>query len=186
MIEAARVRSADSNQTVQFVLGNAYPLPFDSGSFDGCRADRLLQHLDDPEHAVAEFFRVLRTHGRCVVADVDWGTLTVTSSFPALTRQILTCGSDLHRNGWAARGFYGQFRSAGFLDIQCEPAIARTTEWDIASWAFGLDHYATEAAKRRLISQDERHAWLGDVLERDSAGTFFSSIRGITVSGRRP
>lgn len=186
MIEQARLRSAGVDQPVSFVLADVYALPFEAASFDGCRADRLLQHLDEPERAMAEFFRVLRPGGRCVVADSDWGTLTVTSSFPTLTRTILGCGSDIHRNGWAARYLYGQFRSAGFADMGCEMTVVHTVEWDIASWAFGLEHYAAQSAERRLISEGERDLWLADLEERHGAGTFFSSIMGGTVWGRRP
>ncbi len=185
MIRQASLRSADSDHPVRFVLADAYTLPFESAGFDGCRADRLLQHLDEPQRAVSEFFRVLRPGGRCVVADVDWGTLTVATSFPALTRAILGCGSDLHRNGWAARAIYGQFRSAGFVEVGCEMAVSHTTEWAVAAWAFGLEHFAAESAERRLISERERDLWLKDLREQDAAGIFFSSIMGATVWGQR-
>lgn len=186
MIQTARQRSAKEDLPARFVIADAYVLPFEDTSFDGCRADRLLQHLDEPKRAVAEFFRVLKPGGWCVVADVDWGTLTVATAFPALTRTILGHGSDLHRNGWAARGLYGQFREAGFADVGCEASVAHTTEWAVASWAFGLEHFAAEAAKRRLISASEQAAWLADLQARDGAGTFFSSITGCHVWGRRP
>ncbi len=186
MIRHARLRSADSDKPVRFVLADAYALPFEPATFDGCRADRLLQHLAEPERAVSEFFRVLRPGGQCVVADTDWGTLTVTTSIPALTRVILDCGSDLHRNGWAARGLYGLFRIAGFVDVGCETAVSHTTEWAVAGWAFGLEYFAAQSVERRLISEREREVWLADLRERDAAGTFFSSIMGATVWGQRP
>lgn len=185
MIEQARSRPA-AGTPVRFVLADAYALPFEDASFDGCRSDRVFQHLDEPERALAECFRVLKPGGRCVVADADWGTLTVATSLPALTRTVLDLGSDLHRNGWAARGLYGQFRSVGFADVDCEMSVAHTTEWAVAAWAFGLEHYAAQAAERELISESERDAWLADLRERDRAGTFFSSIMGGMAWGHRP
>ena len=186
MIEPARLRSLEGNELVSFVLADTYALPFENTSFDGCRADRLLQHLDEPDRAVAEFYRVLKPGGRCVVSDIDFGTLTVATAYPALTRMIVNCGCDLHRNGWAGRGLYGQFRSAGFADVECETFVSHSTEWGIAGWAFGLEHYAKQAVVRHLISESERETWLADLRKRDEAGTFFSSIMGGIVWGHRP
>src|SRR5256885_14678 len=46
------------------VLGDTHALPFREQVFDGVRADRLLQHLADPEAALRELVRVTRARGR--------------------------------------------------------------------------------------------------------------------------
>src|SRR5215472_1128612 len=48
----------------EFRAGDALSLEFADNTFDGCRTDRVLQHLDDPERAVAEMVRVTRPGGR--------------------------------------------------------------------------------------------------------------------------
>ena len=70
-----------------FVRGDAHALPFADATFDGCRADRTLQHLADPERALAEMVRVTRPGGRVVVVDmyfprVGRGCSPAVSSFP--------------------------------------------------------------------------------------------------------
>ena len=57
----------------RFVRGEAARLPFKAGAFDGVRIDRALQHIEDPEEAVAEMVRVTRPGGRIVAAEPDWG-----------------------------------------------------------------------------------------------------------------
>jgi SAM-dependent methyltransferase len=52
----------------QFTAGTADRLPFEDGSVDVLRCERVLQHLDEPEDARRDA-RVLRPGGRAVVLD---------------------------------------------------------------------------------------------------------------------
>jgi ubiquinone/menaquinone biosynthesis C-methylase UbiE len=63
MIETAQARSAGSDLPVAFQVEDCYRLSFAGGAFDGCRADRVLHHLEDGARAVAEMARVTRPGG---------------------------------------------------------------------------------------------------------------------------
>ena len=52
MIRKARERAASSGQHVEFHVASVYRLPFQDQMFDVVRAERLFQHLDDPESAL--------------------------------------------------------------------------------------------------------------------------------------
>jgi SAM-dependent methyltransferase len=52
------------NPGIEFVLGDAERLPFEAGRFDRVLANFVLNHLPQPELAVAEFCRVLGPEGR--------------------------------------------------------------------------------------------------------------------------
>ena len=52
---------------VRWVVGDAHPLPFRDGAFDGLFAGELIEHLPDPEAGVEEFRRVLRPGGTLVL-----------------------------------------------------------------------------------------------------------------------
>src|SRR5262249_16631528 len=60
MVAEARARSAAAGAAAEFRVGDAHRLPFDDASFDGCRADRTLQHVEDPPRALGELVRVAR------------------------------------------------------------------------------------------------------------------------------
>src|SRR5262245_3297819 len=76
MLELAAERTR-AYPWVETRLGDAHSLPVPDGSVDRGRADRVLQHLDDPRQALAEFRRVLRAGGIVGLAEPDWDTLVI-------------------------------------------------------------------------------------------------------------
>ncbi len=58
MIAEARRRSEVASFGPEFLVGEAHRISFHDDTFDACRADRVLQHLDDPRAA-----RTPSTHG---------------------------------------------------------------------------------------------------------------------------
>lgn len=61
------------------IRADAGRLPFASGSIDGCRVERVLQHVSDPDSVVAEAARVLRRRGFVAVFEPDYTTFRVES-----------------------------------------------------------------------------------------------------------
>ena len=54
------------NPTARFVLGDVYELPFENDSFDLVICTEVLEHLKDPERAVAELKRVSKKY--CIIS----------------------------------------------------------------------------------------------------------------------
>lgn len=77
MIYEAQKRSETLNLPAEFRVGDIYDLDEEDNTFDSCRADRIFQHLSNPQHALAEMVRVTRPGGRVVIFDVDWETLVI-------------------------------------------------------------------------------------------------------------
>ena len=71
MIAEARRRWASPDRPLRFEIADARALPFETGSFDACRTDRMMSHVPQPEAALAEMLRVTRPGGRIAVIDVD-------------------------------------------------------------------------------------------------------------------
>lgn len=49
------------------IAGDVYHLPFEDGSIDCVLFSEVIEHLDHPEQALAEFWRVLRPGGRVII-----------------------------------------------------------------------------------------------------------------------
>ena len=92
-------------------------MPYEDATFDGCRIDRVLQHIADPAAAIREMVRVLRPGGVLVAFDNDWETLTVDSADRALTRTILNTWCDRFPSGWIGRRLVPLFLDAGLEDV---------------------------------------------------------------------
>jgi ubiquinone/menaquinone biosynthesis C-methylase UbiE len=60
MIQQARARTADGHLPVEYLQGDAYQLPFEENSFDGCLSSRIFKHLAEPGRALGEMLRVAR------------------------------------------------------------------------------------------------------------------------------
>jgi ubiquinone/menaquinone biosynthesis C-methylase UbiE len=73
MIAEARRRAKALCVPITFEVGDVQALPFPDGTFDVCRAGRLLQHLPNAERALTEMVRVTRSGGRIVVFDFRLG-----------------------------------------------------------------------------------------------------------------
>jgi SAM-dependent methyltransferase len=66
-----RAVDADPGRLGRYVAGDAYALPFASGSFDGVVCIGVLQALASPEGALGEITRVLAPKGRLVVETLN-------------------------------------------------------------------------------------------------------------------
>jgi ubiquinone/menaquinone biosynthesis C-methylase UbiE len=54
-----------------FRVANAEQLPFDDASFDVVHSKDSLHHMESPEHAVAEYRRVLRPRGNALIIEAN-------------------------------------------------------------------------------------------------------------------
>ncbi|MGK5678209.1 methyltransferase domain-containing protein [Actinoplanes sp. URMC 104] len=72
-IAAAIERHDGSN--VRYTTGDVSAIDLPAGSVDGVWCERVLQHVDDADAAVAELVRVTRPGGRICLIDTDWSSL---------------------------------------------------------------------------------------------------------------
>ena len=82
MIDAAG-KTIIGSANVAYAVGDTHALPFPDDWFDGARADRTLQHVDNPAAVLKEMLRVVRPGGRIAVTEPDWGSLIIDTSDPA-------------------------------------------------------------------------------------------------------
>ncbi len=185
-IGEARARASGLGISVEFSVCDAHRLDFADGTFDGCRVDRVLQHLADPRGALGEMVRVARAGARIVAFDPDWETLVVDAPDRAVTRRILNLHCDTVLSGWIGRQLPGLFRELGLAEVEVGAHSLLLYSYAEADPIFWLASTAGRAQALGLVSAADAASWLEGLQEADRAGRFFSAGTCFLVSGRKP
>ncbi len=185
MLTAARQLAAKTGLPVSFDQAEAHDLPYENNTFDRTRSDRVFQHLARPADALAAMKRVTKSGGWISVLDVDWSSLLMDSADPSLTRTILAFHFRNHVNGSAGTQLYRLFKDAELADVEAYAETVCVTDWSIAAMIWGLEAIARKAVAEGVVSEADMIRWIADLDQRSRAGTFFSSITGFVVRGRK-
>jgi ubiquinone/menaquinone biosynthesis C-methylase UbiE len=186
MVDEAKKRCQGANLPLEYRIGDIMRLDFPDASFEGTRAERILQHLRDPTGAVRELVRVTRPGGRVVISEPDWGGVIVNAADRKLTRTLLEYRCDrMTRSGWIGRQLPGLLKEAGLDPIVVRPVAVGTTDFAVADEVFGLQELADAALGSQLISKSDRDHWLSELEDHGNHGTFFSAITVVIVRGEK-
>lgn len=170
-------------RTLSFLTGDATALPLESGAFDALRADRLLQHVDDPLQALIEFRRVLRPGARLVIIEPDWKTMAV---YPgsAIGGDDDRCAAAIFdwqvahtRHPLIGRQLRMLLTQAGFVSVSVTPVAYASTSFMEADLTLELTRAVTGAAEQwpTRLSAADAQAWRVTAQAADAAGHFFAS-----------
>ncbi len=184
LVAEATRRSLDGGLPVEFRVGDALALDLEDESFDRCRVERLLMHIDgDPATAVAEVVRVLRPGGRAVVFDFDWDAFVIDGADRELTRRIVRSFSDGMPNGWVGSALPRLLREGGLTEVTVVPhGVA--IPYDFFGWL--LSSHLDSALAAGLLTPAELIAWWDQLDAAHAAGGFFAALLGVVVSGTKP
>jgi ubiquinone/menaquinone biosynthesis C-methylase UbiE len=171
--------------SVQLCLSDACNLPFRDGSFDGARADRVLQHISEPRRAFAEMVRTVRVKGRLVVYEPDWGTFIISPGQKEICRTMTQLFGDTFPSGWIGRQLPGYFREEGLERIQIKAETFSTDDLNLAISVFDLVNTAQRAERMGYVSESQVNIWLEDLRRANRQGRFFCSYTGFLVSGEK-
>ena len=184
MVERARVRSAGL-ASVEVRQADVHDLPVDDDAFDRAWTDRVLQHTNDPDRALAEARRVLRPGGRLVIAEPDWESLVFdhpdAETSRAYTRHIV---ERVVRNALIGRQSARLAARAGFEVSAVVPITFALRQAQEADQILGLQRNAQRAAEAGYFSARAAQQWL-DGLAREpffAAVTLYIVVADLPVS----
>lgn len=182
MIEKAI--AAGTSPGLRFAVADAAALPLADGSCDAVRADRMLQHVEDPLRVLLEMRRVLKPGGRLVVIEPDWKTMALYPGSGAggdddrAARAIFEWHVAHTRHPLIGRQLRALLDEAGFGKIAVNPVAYSTTRFMEADLVLELTRAAESAARQwpDRLSADEARAWRTTARAADAASHFFASV----------
>lgn len=170
--------------TRDFRVAAAEELPFEDGTLQGYRAERVYQHLNDPAVALAEARRALASGGHIVLVDQDYDMWAVDSADQATTRTLARAFADSIAHPWIGRQYRGLLLDAGFTDVAIE--IKPLTFTRFADAAPGLMGAAEAAVAANAVTREQAAAWLAEQRQHDEGGRFFMAMAIFLASARKP
>jgi len=120
-LDVGRAQAREAGvENIRFEVGDIYELPFEDGSFDAVFAHAVIYHLSDPQRALTEIRRVLKTGGLVGIRDADFDRdvrsptgSTLDLGFSIMDRVLEHSGANLA----FGRTQRAVLREAGFSDI---------------------------------------------------------------------
>jgi len=164
---------------------DAAALPFETGTFDASRSERLFQHVLNPAAVLSEMARVTRPGGWVVVLDTDWSTLSFDTSEVDLERRLSLYRLEHFVNsGYAGRQLYSLFKRQQFLEITVEIRPIYVTDYTLGRYASHLDVLEADALAADVITEEELHRWRQSLEQAQAEGAFFLHVTTVLVAGR--
>jgi SAM-dependent methyltransferase len=186
MLEASRDRLTDHGFPARLTLADARDLPFADGYFDGCRIERVLQHVPDPAAVLREVHRVLRPGGRIAVLEPDWASLTLSSVDAEAARVVADeVGGDIpHRD--IGRHLRRLLVEAGFIGARIEVELAVYSSMDELAHMVSLERAVGRAGGAGRLDAARAEGWLAEQRQLSAGGMFHATInRSVLAWARR-
>ena len=158
----------ERGSSAEFVVGDAYALPFDDDTFDVVHAHQTLQHVARPVEVLSEMRRVAKPGGVVAARDVDYAGTFWFPLLPGLDAWI-DLYQRVHRgNGGepdAGRRLKAWAQQAGFAEVTTSASVWNFSDEADRQWWGGLwatrvleSAFADDALGAGLASQDDLEA----------------------------
>lgn len=187
MLGAAR-RTADASRSpIELHVGSIYALPFPDGTFDAVRAERVFQHLEDPDAGLREMLRVTRAGGRVMVIDADHGQHGIALDDSSQRRVFEASVRVLMRmivNPHSGTRLKPMFMRAGAAEIELQTSAHEFAYPDFVRLFF-LNERLKAAVEAGDIAREEAGDFVAALEERQRSGMFFANVIGYSVVGTK-
>ncbi|MEV5508806.1 methyltransferase domain-containing protein [Streptomyces orinoci] len=168
-------------------VADSHHLPFKGAAFDGAWADRVLQHVEDPDVALDEMLRVIRPGGRIVVCDPDTATQALNIEDHRLAAKVLSLRQTAGiRHGTFARRVPGLLTARGLLDVEVEPHTLVVRSKRTIDDTMGVRDWADVFADRGYLDRSEARRFNALVDDAIEGGQFLYSVTYFLTSATVP
>ncbi|MCW2543065.1 MAG: ubiquinone biosynthesis protein UbiE [Frankiales bacterium] len=157
-------------------------IPLQTDSVDGCRVERVLQHVEDPGAVLDEILRVVRPGGFLAVLEPDHTALRVDSDVVPSGDLPARCMTARHPGIGSQIAELLRRRSCVVDDIVTELSFG----YDFDALPFAAAAVTAAAVLAGKLTSTVREAWLHEQRARSEAGEFRASWLKVLVVARTP
>lgn len=195
MVGASARRLVDGGLPVRLAQADGARLPFADATFDVCRIERVLQHVEDPTVVVREAVRVLRPGGRLGVLEPDWASFTLASRDPDAARAVADAVGGTVRNREVGRHLRRLLGEAGLVVTGVEVELVVYADLDELARMLSLGQAADRAVEAGSIDRARADALLAEQVDLSARGLFHATLnrsvlawatRGAAAGHRKP
>ncbi len=181
-VEAARRRHDGS--AVRYRTGDVSALDMPDDAFDGVWCERVLQHVADPDTAIAEFVRVTRPGGRVCLVDTDWESLAFDGVPPAQARAVVArmAGQITEQRSDMGRTLRRRLVRAGLREVVATPLTLCFDTPESAAVVLPMVNRAVPA-DAGMWPAGVRDDWLAEVDRAGARGEFLAVLTIWVVVG---
>lgn len=174
-IAEARTRAEKAGAAaIDYQVGDAHNLPFEDGTFDSVRAERMLIYLKDVSSALAEMNRVLKPGGRLALIEPDFSTNTINIGNRHLMRRIVDHETAVAvEQSWLPGPLAVALSAIGFNTIEIATRVLIFPQELGATYFKSIGVHAQEAG---VISGVELTEWQDDIDRLRDKDQVFATI----------
>lgn len=171
---------------VSFCVGDATALPFADGEFDAVMSSQVFEYLDDVDAALAEISRVLKSGGRALIHDTDWGACQWHARDPKRMHRILERWDAHLADPYLPRTLRSRLLNAGFVDVRVEPFVQLESRYDPTSVSAILMVAIGGYVASQGVPQTEVDEWMEDIRSLDGSHEYFFSLNEYMFVADKP
>lgn len=156
---AEQIAGCDQEKpNLEFIQGDAHQLPFEDQSFDMVYGRYVLEHLQDPQQALSEVYRVLKPGGRAYFQENTISTMRIHPECPNFNRvwnSFIQLQDRLGGDAEVGVKLYQYFKRAGFS--QAVPSFAEELHYpEKGTHGMWLDNIIgnVESGRDKLVEMD--------------------------------
>ena len=187
LLRAGRDRLHADGHPVRLAVADGALLPFADASFDGCRIERVLQHVPSPAAVLDEVRRVLRPGGAVAILEPDWASFSVASTDRDAARAVADAvGADIaHRD--IGRHLRRLLVDAGLTEDRIEVELVCYGWLEELANIVDLTRAANRAVTDGALDRARADRFLTEQQLLSDAGAFHASInRSVLAWAHRP
>jgi ubiquinone/menaquinone biosynthesis C-methylase UbiE len=179
------VEGADIEASFVFQVADAESLPYPNDSFDAAYISRVLIHLNDPDRALREAYRVVRPGGWVAAIEPDFDGMRVDHDDPEAARFLVAGHSATIRNPAMGIELFRRLDDAGFV----ERTVSWLTELESVYDPEATPYYrrmADEAVAFGWLTRARANAAVDYLIEAGANGRYVSYSTLMIAAGRVP